>query len=180
MRILAISGSLRARSSNTSAIEAVARLAPAGVTISRCTVLAELPHFNPDLDTETSPPIVSAFRAQIGASDGLMISSPEYTHGVPGVMKNALDWLVGSLEFAGTPVALINASPHATFSDPQLREILVTMAARLVENACITLPLAGRGLDAQGIAEDPELAPMLASAVRAFVAGIREVRATAC
>jgi chromate reductase len=99
MRILAISGSLRAASSNTAVLQAAAFLAPAGVEIVLYTGLGDLPHFNPDLDTDDPPEVVRALRHEIGQCDGLLICSPEYAHGVAGAMKNALDWLVSSVEF---------------------------------------------------------------------------------
>jgi chromate reductase, NAD(P)H dehydrogenase (quinone) len=72
-----------------------------------------LPHFNPDLEL-TEPPSATNLCAQIKWADGLLISSPEYAHGVPGVLKNALDWLVSGEKFLGKAIALINASPRAT------------------------------------------------------------------
>ena len=140
MRVLAISGSLRAKSTNTSALKAAARLAPAGMDIVLYDGLSTLPHFNPDLDTDVPPAPVLALRREIGSCQGLLLSSPEYARGIAGAMKNALDWLVGSLEFPGKPVALINASPRATDADAHLRLTLATMSARLVEAASITLP----------------------------------------
>jgi chromate reductase len=128
MRILAMSGSLRTASSNTRLVGAVARLAAPEVEVAIYAGLNGLPHFNPDLDTETPPAAVLELRRQIGLCDGLLICSPEYAHGVAGAMKNALDWLVGSLEFAGTPVALINASPSAKHAQAQMRETLTMMA----------------------------------------------------
>src|SRR5215208_5568712 len=108
LRLLAISGSLRTASSNTTVLHALRAIAPTNVTISLYDQLGDLPYFNPDLDGEmdTPPAHVATLRAQIGQADGLLISSPEYAHGVPGVLKNALDWLVSSLDFPGKPVAL--------------------------------------------------------------------------
>src|SRR5215471_687580 len=97
-RILAISGSLRAVSSNTALLRAAAMLAPAGVEIRVYDGLGDLPHFNPDLEG-AEPPVVKDFGAQVGAADGIILSTPEYAHGVPGVLKNALDWLVGGFDF---------------------------------------------------------------------------------
>jgi NAD(P)H-dependent FMN reductase len=161
VRILAISGSLRARSSSTSVLNAIALLVPPGTQVVIYAGLASLPHFNPDLDLDNPPEPVWALRQEIGACDGLLISSPEYPHGVAGALKNALDWLVSSLEFPGKPVAIINASPRAVHADAQLREILTTMSARLVERACISLPLLGRSLDAAAIAADTDLSATL-------------------
>jgi chromate reductase, NAD(P)H dehydrogenase (quinone) len=175
MRILTISGSLRSISSNANVLEAVAMLAPPGVTIIRYRGLDALPHFNPDLDkaeaAELLPQAVQDLRREIGRCDALMISSPEYAHGVAGALKNALDWLVGSGEFPGKPVALVNTAPRAVHADAQLREILKTMAARLVEDASVTLPIAGVGrqFDTYEIATDPELSRQLRQALEALV-----------
>jgi chromate reductase len=98
MKIVAISGSLRNGSSNTAALRAAARLAPAAVDVALFEGIAGLPFFNPDLDGAEVPAPVAGFRAIIGSADGLLISSPEYARGVAGVMKNALDWLVASFE----------------------------------------------------------------------------------
>jgi len=172
MRLFAISGSLRARSSNAETLRAAALLAPAGVAVTLYDGLAALPAFNPDLDTPDAPEYlpapVAALRAEIACADGLLISSPEYAHGVAGALKNALDWLVGSLDFAGTPVAVINAAPRAVLADAQLREILATMAARLVEPASIAIPVQSTGLDAAAIAAHPALAVALRDAMARF------------
>ena len=94
MKILAISGSLRAASHNRAVLEAARCLAPSGVVIELCDVIGKLPFFNSDLEADRLPEQVAAFRTAIGAADGLLISSPEYARGVSGVMKNALDWRV--------------------------------------------------------------------------------------
>ncbi|WP_304167276.1 NADPH-dependent FMN reductase [Phenylobacterium aquaticum] len=172
MRLLALCGSLRAVSSNGSALVAAAQLAPAGVEVVIYPGLGDLPHFNPDLDTEAPPEPVLALRREIGMSDGLILSTPEYAHGLPGALKNGLDWLVSSLEFADTPTILINTSPASVHAPAQLREILTTMSARLVEAAFVTLNLRGRGLDAAGIAADPDLSAALAGGLERLVAAI--------
>jgi NAD(P)H-dependent FMN reductase len=175
MKILAISGSLRAVSSNTALLRAAAALAPQGVEITFYGGIGDLPHFNPDLDDPDhgiAPPPVLDLRARIQAADGLLISSPEYAHGVPGSLKNALDWLVGSSEIVGKPVALLNASPRATLAQASLAETLTTMSTRLIAEASIALPLLGRRLDAAGIAADPELAGPLRAAVEVFARAV--------
>lgn len=172
MRILAISGSLRAGSSNSRVIAALQRLAPPGVEVAIFEGLGGLPHFNPDLDGDALPPQAAEWRRQIGLCDGLVICSPEYAHGVAGAMKNALDWLVPSLEFPETPVALINASRHAQFAQAQMRETLSVMSARLVDAACVAVPLQGVRLTAEEIAAAPDLGAQLAVALEAFVSAI--------
>jgi NAD(P)H-dependent FMN reductase len=173
MRILAISGSLRAVSSNTAALKAAAFLAPPGMAVVLYDGLAGLPHFNPDLDADPLPPPVEALRRAVGASDGLLICSPEYARGVAGSLKNALDWLVSGFEFPDKPVAVINTSQRATYADAHLRLTLATMSARLVEEASITLPLLGRALDADGIVSDPDLSARLRAALADFAQAIR-------
>lgn len=163
MLILALSGSLRRQSSNTAALQAAMRLAPPSMRIELYAGLGELPFFNPDLDREDVPPAVRAFRQRIGAASGLLICSPEYARGVAGVLKNALDWLVSSVEFPDMPVAIVNASQRATHADAALRLTLQTMSARLVGEASVVLPLQGRHLDAAGISADPALAATLRS-----------------
>jgi chromate reductase, NAD(P)H dehydrogenase (quinone) len=153
-------------------------LAPPGVEFVLYEGLGWLPHFNPDLDSSEAPELlpqeVKELRREVGLADGLVICSPEYAHGVAGSLKNALDWLVGGAEFYAKPVALINAAPRAVHSDAQLREILATMAARLVAEASITAPISGvgRSLDAKAIASDPELSRLLKEAMRAFADAI--------
>ena len=172
MRILAISGSLRGASSNTALLRAATALAPESVEITLHGGLGDLPHFNPDLDVEPGPPAVLDFRARLQAADGVLISSPEYAHGVPGVLKNALDWVVGSGELVEKPVALINASPRATHGQASLTETLAVMSARLVPEASITVPLLGRKLDEAGMVADPEIGGALRAAIRAFARAI--------
>jgi chromate reductase, NAD(P)H dehydrogenase (quinone) len=172
MNIIAISGSLRATSLNTAVLHAASRLAPTGVTIKIFEGIGNLPFFNSDLDGDRLPREVAEFRAVIGTADGLLISSPEYARGLAGVMKNALDWLVGSFEFPHKPVALINTSPRATHALAALTVTLETMSARLVKDASITLPLLGTANDAESIAANAELAAPLRSALERYVRAI--------
>ncbi|MEJ7710219.1 MAG: NAD(P)H-dependent oxidoreductase [Pyrinomonadaceae bacterium] len=177
IRILAISGSLRSASSNTSLVRAATKLAPDSVEIIIYGGLADLPHFSPDLDEEARAlHSVGGFRRQLQMSDGVLISSPEYAHGVPGALKNALDWLVGSGEMVNKPVALINASTRATHAQASLTEILTTMAASVVADASITVPLDGRKLDEAGIIHDPEASGLLRSSIVALVGAIEGKR----
>jgi chromate reductase, NAD(P)H dehydrogenase (quinone) len=149
VKVLAIPGSLRAASSNTALLEAAATLAPAGMEIAVFRGLGDLPLFNPDLDGEghTPPPQVAALRAQVAAAGGVIISSPEYAHGVPGAMKNALDWLVSYPEFAGKPVVLWNASAAGgQWAQASLLETLRTMSARVLVEASLLDPFLMRKL----------------------------------
>jgi chromate reductase, NAD(P)H dehydrogenase (quinone) len=171
IKILAISGSLRAVSSNTALLQATIALAPADVEICLYGGLNDLPHFNPDLEP-VEPSFVTDLRSKISWADGLLICSPEYAHGVPGVLKNMLDWLVSGEEFVGKPIALFNASPRATHAQAALIEIITTMSGRIVPEACIAVSLLGRKLDAVAIAADPEIATEVQGAIDRFVSAI--------
>lgn len=174
IRILAISGSLRRISSNTAALQAAIVLSPKNVEMKLYSGLSNLPHFNPDFEPAESLSVVD-LRSHIRWAEGLIISSPEYAHGVPGVLKNALDWLVSGDEFPGKPVALINTSPRATHAQASLIEITTTMSGRIISEASIALPLLGRNLDAAGIIADSELSEALQAAIARFADAIRMV-----
>jgi chromate reductase, NAD(P)H dehydrogenase (quinone) len=116
---------------------------------------------------------VVSLRTLVGASAGLIFAAPEYAHGVPGALKNALDWLVASDVFPGKPVMMINAAPRSFHAQSALRETLATMSARLIPEALLALPLTGRTIGAQEIAADPRFAEPLRNALDAFVGAIR-------
>ena len=175
MKIVAISGSLRAGSSNAALLRAAAALAPEGMDIVLYQDIGSLPHFNPDLDGvgAVPPPEVAAFRALLGAAAGVLISSPEYAHGVPGSLKNALDWIVSSGELVDKPVVLINASPSGgEFAQPALVEILRTMSARVLVEASLLAPFVRKKLDAEGNVADAEIARALGASLAALAAAI--------
>ena len=167
VRILAISGSLRSASLNSALLRAVVSLAPADVRIDLYTELGSLPLFNPDLEI-TDLPAVAHFHARVLGADGVIIASPEYAHGVTGVMKNALDWMVGTEAFIDKPVALLNASPRATIAQASLKETLTVMSAQVVDAASITLPIIGSHLDEPGIIKHPSISTAIREALCTF------------
>ena len=178
MRLLAISGSLRAHSSNGELLRALARLAAPEIVVEIYDGLASLPHFNPALDREgmTLPAPIQDLRRRIADADGLVISSPEYAHGVPGSLKNALDWLVSGPEMVYRPTALLNPSPRSVHAQASLAETLDTMSTTLVEGACIALPIAGRGLDADGILANDDLRTQLEGVLESMRLGVSAAR----
>ena len=107
--VLAICGSTRAASSNLNVIHAIARLAHDRFSVKLYSGLEQLPQFNPDRDNEEAPAEVADLRKQLRAADGVLICTPEYAIGVPGALKNAIDWTVSSMEFSKKPVALVTA-----------------------------------------------------------------------
>jgi NAD(P)H-dependent FMN reductase len=112
VRVLAISGSLQARSSNSWLLRTAARVAPVGDEVVDAGSVGDLPHFNPDLDADGAPHAVAELRAALVEADAVIIASPEYAHSLPGALKNALDWIVGSGELYGKPVAILSGSPR--------------------------------------------------------------------
>ncbi|MBW4638176.1 MAG: NAD(P)H-dependent oxidoreductase [Gloeocapsa sp. UFS-A4-WI-NPMV-4B04] len=127
IKILAISGSLRASSSSTAILRAATALAPNNISISLYERLGELPHFNPELDNDNVPEPVRNWRSRLQECDGVLICTPEYAHGVPGVLKNALDWIVSSGEFMDKPTAVISASPSPDGGDKANASLVQTL-----------------------------------------------------
>lgn len=164
-RVVAISGSVRAASSNATLLRAAAAAAPAGLTIAIYDGLEALPHFNPDHD-ETPPPAVAAFRRLLAEADAIVVSSPEYAHGVPGVLKDALDWLVGSGELVDKPVVVLDTSSRATHAHASLVETLTVMSARVTT---VAVPLDGKRLDDAGMLADPAVTAALRTALAGLV-----------
>ena len=145
--IVAISGSLREGSSNAALLQAAASVAPDGVELIFYDGMGDLPHFNPDLDAEdgTPPEPVRRLREQLIGADAILICSPEYAHGVPGSLKNLLDWLVSVGELVGKPVALLNAAPvGGDYAQSAIRETLRTMNWRVVDSASRLQPFVKR------------------------------------
>jgi chromate reductase len=108
---------------------------------------------------------VKEFQNQIKIADGLIISSPEYAHGVPGTLKNALDWLVGSSEMVDKPVALLSASTRSQIAQESLVKILKTMSAHVVLEASVGFDLLGQNKTETDIAQDPVLSEQLKKAL---------------
>ena len=175
MNFLAISGSLRAASLNSALLRATARLAPPGISVQIFQGLGDFPLFNPDIE-DTDPLPVATLRSQIIAADALIIASPEYAHGITGVLKNALDWLVGSEAFVNKPVALFNASPLSVHAHASLREVVTVMSARVVDESSIVLPVRGSRLDEHGIYDEPNMSAAIHEALLALSRSVAAFR----
>ncbi|HVR39095.1 MAG TPA: NAD(P)H-dependent oxidoreductase [Thermoanaerobaculia bacterium] len=166
MKIIAISGSLRSNSSNAALLRAAARVAPEGVEVAMYAGVGTLPHFNPDLDAEGSepPPAVRELRKLLIGADAVLISSPEYAHGVPGALKNLLDWLVSVGDLVGKPVALLNAAPvGGQYAQESLLETLRTMNWNFIDDASLMKPFVTRKIG--GELEDEEALQTLAGVI---------------
>jgi chromate reductase, NAD(P)H dehydrogenase (quinone) len=133
-RILAISGSLRATSSNNAILKVVAGMVSPGVEFIIYNGVGNLPHFN---DSQEIPAAVQDFYNQLAAADGVFICTPEYAFGVPGSLKNALDWTVGTGDFVGKPVALVTASSVGDKAHAALLHTLTAISADIVEGGTL-------------------------------------------
>jgi chromate reductase, NAD(P)H dehydrogenase (quinone) len=143
VKILAISGSLRTNSSNTHILRSMMELAPDRIELSMYDGIGDLPHFNPELDDELSIATVRDWRTQLQAADGILFCTPEYAHGVPGSLKNALDWIVASGEFMHKPTAVISASPSpdgGAKANAALVQTLRVMMAAIADDSILCIP----------------------------------------
>lgn len=167
-------------SSNTALLEAAVQLAPPDLEVELWSGLGELPHFNPDLDVDDAtalPAAVRGLRESVGVADALLVSTPEYAHGLPGSFKNALDWLVRSTEFPGKTVAVLNPSSRSVYARDQLLLVLTTMSARLTEPPVFTIELPRRDMTARDIAAEPTLAAAIHTALAHVESALHSARA---
>lgn len=148
--ILAISGSLRARSTNLTIIQSIAQMFADKINVTIYDGLARLPHFNPDLEKGAPLPEVEDFRRRIRAADGILICTPEYVFSIPGALKNALEWTVGTNDFAGVPMALITASSLGEKTHESLFLVLKTIEARISENTALLISGARTKVNSEG------------------------------
>ncbi|WP_184466850.1 NADPH-dependent FMN reductase [Rhizobium esperanzae] len=141
MKILAISGSARRNSTNTSMLRAVSAIASDDIEIAIFDGVGCLPVFSPDLEGESLPEAVRDFIALISQSDGVIIASPEYVRSIPGGLKNAIDWLVSGDEIVHKPIALLHASHRGDDMLAGLRTVLATVTDRFADDIFLRLPL---------------------------------------
>jgi NAD(P)H-dependent FMN reductase len=173
MDILCISGSLRAGSSNSALVRAAATLAPEGMTFTIYESLGDLPHFSPELDDENAPASVQQLRALLRSADGVLICTPEYAHGMPGSLKNALDWTVSSGDFDGKPVAVLSASPSAMGGEKahaSLTQTLKVLGAKTSVDMSLIVPFVRTKLNAEGELTDEATASAMRSVLSSLAA----------
>ena len=168
MNFLGLSGSLRAASTNSALIGAMRECAPEGCTLSIYDGLGRLPIFNPD-DEQRPGAEVLRLTAMVVHADGLIIASPEYAHGVPGGLKNALDWLVSGEAAIGKPVMLVHASRRSRISRAALREILKTMSFDVLGGEEVEIALLGKEpADIAAVLGEVETRRLLQAALERF------------
>lgn len=141
IKILAISGSLRSSSTNTNILKIIGEMTGESIDFQIFEGLDTFPHFNPGFDENNEK--VALFKNQIKEADGIIFCTPEYAFGVPGVLKNALDWTVSTGEFNDKPVAAISASPLNSGGDKALASLLLTLTAlgtKKYEKSFLSIP----------------------------------------
>jgi NAD(P)H-dependent FMN reductase len=170
--ILLLSGSLRSASTNESVLRTAQAAAPPGVRTVRYDGLAALPHFNPDDDTDPLPAPVTALRAAIDRATAILICAPEYAGTLPGSFKNLLDWTVGGTEICDKPVAWVNAAApgRGNGADATLRTVLMYTGARIVEAACVRIPVDRGTVAADGTVTDAGFRTRLADVLGLLLA----------
>lgn len=180
--IYGLVGSLRARSWNRMLLESAGRLAPEDITLTISDLVGQLPLFNEDLMAD-EPAVVTRLREEIAAADALMIATPEYNGGVPGVLKNAFDWIslpLGGSVLQGKPVALIGTSPGRLGTARcqfELRNMFVFSQSPVMPGPEVVMPFAHECFDETGHLKDPiatERLGVLFAKLRDYVAMTRK------
>ncbi len=165
--IFTIPGSLRSGSSNHNILKFLGTLVPDGINYTIYDSLATIPPFDPGLDNDTTPQPVAELHRLITNADAIIICTPEYAFGVPGQLKNALDWLVSSGTLVDKPVALITASSSGEYAHPSLLRTLGALSANVIEEACLLVPFI-RARIQDGVLDD-ELKEQLESAFESLL-----------
>jgi chromate reductase, NAD(P)H dehydrogenase (quinone) len=168
VKLLGISGSLQARSANTALLEVARAVADSDVEIVVFDRLADVPALNPDIDP--APAVVDTFRALVQSADGLIIATPEYAHGLPGSLKNLLDWMVGSGELYGKRVVIVSAAPaeeRGKYARGDLERTLGAQGASVLASRTIAVPTSVRGSECQ----DPGIRDAVKEVLATFIGG---------
>ena len=178
LRFAVMVGSLRKGSYNAAVARALPALAPPDVTIAPLGSVGDFPLYDADVQAQGFPPAVTAMAESVRAADGLVIVTPEYNYSVPGVLKNAIDWLsrLPNQPFAGKPVLIQSASQGGfggVRAQLHLRHILVFVEARAFARPEVIIPLVQQKVDANGELTDPATRGFLADQLKAFAAFVR-------
>jgi len=150
-KILAVSGSLRTTSSNTVILKAIQKIVPPHIDFVFYQDMASLPAFDDSM--EPSQPVID-WRRQLAEADGVFICSPEYAFGIPGALKNAMDWTVGSGELVNKPLALITAATGGDKAHAAWLQIFTALSANILEGGALLIPFVRSKLNSDGEVTD--------------------------
>jgi chromate reductase len=168
-KVVAISGSTRRQSTNHALIKAISSIAMDDLNITLFDSLAGIPAFNPDIPDNETPDEVMAFRKLIQNADGVIICTPEYAHGVPGSLKNAIDWTVGTSEFSQKSTLLITASTDGRYGHRALLETLKVIEAKNIEEQNLLIQFAQTKINSDGTIKDANTLEEIKRVVDMFV-----------
>ena len=178
MKVLGISGSLRADSHNTKLLRAAARELPPGVEFEILDGLRDVPAYDEDIDADPQPAAVQRLREALRSADALLFATPEYNSSVPGALKNALDWVSRPLvsnPLRFVPAAVVGASTGAfgaVWAQAELRKVLGAMGARVVEGD-VALGYAHQKFDDDGNLTDEDAREQLVALLDALIEEVR-------
>ncbi|WP_046228377.1 NADPH-dependent FMN reductase [Paenibacillus dauci] len=178
IKVVCISGSLREQSSNSRLLSSIMSLMPSGTECIEYHGLSELPHFNPDLDQDHIAPhaAIQQWRDLLGSADAVLICTPEYAGGIPGSLKNALDWIVSSGELVNKPTAAISASPHpqgGSVALESLKGTLLMMNALITDKTTLSIPFISKKFGAEGRLSDADTLSALNELIIALLPGTK-------
>ncbi|MGZ3757698.1 MAG: NADPH-dependent FMN reductase [Mucilaginibacter sp.] len=167
--IMAIPGSLRAGSSNHAILKYLATKVPAEIEYTIYNDLGTIPPFDPGLDNDTPPAAIKNLRQLLAEASGIIICTPEYAFGVPGQLKNMLDWLVSSGSLVDKPVCLITASSVGENAHASLLLTLGALSANVIEDSCLLIPFIRAKMDKDGNVMDEETVKSLKFTFNSFL-----------
>jgi len=168
-KILAISGSTRRQSTNIYLINAIINMLGSEHVFNVFNSIADIPHFNPDLDNDTPPERVVDLRKQLMEADGILICTPEYAMGVPGTLKNAIDWTVSSSEFYKKPTALITASSIGEKGHASLLETLKIIDCKMTDETQLLISFAKTKINKDSVITDTKTLNQVNDLIRSFL-----------
>ena len=169
IKILAVSGSLRSTSSNTAIVRWIEKILPEHIEYIIFEGLAHLPPFD---DSDSEPEAVTGWKQQVQQADGVLICTPEYAFGVPGALKNALDWTVSSVVFADKPVALVTAASSGEKAHAAILHTLSAIGTLISPQTSLLIPFIRTKLNAEGEVSDDATAQQIRSVINHFLSQI--------
>jgi NAD(P)H-dependent FMN reductase len=167
--ILAVSGSLRSNSSNTLILKEIQKWVPQHITFTIYQDMATLPAFD---DSMEAPEPVITWRRLLAEADGVFICSPEYAFGIPGALKNAMDWTVGSGELVNKPLALVTAATGGDKAHAAWLQIFTALSANIPDGGSLLIPFVRSKLNEKGELSDVATREALQSILRVLINSI--------
>lgn len=182
MRVLGLSGSLRADSHNTRILRGAATLLPSGITLVEYPSLGELPLYNEDIDLDPAPAPVQHLRDAVADADALLFVTPEHNGTIPAAVKNAVDWAsrpVADASLRGKPAGVIGSSVSqfgAVWAQADLRKALGIAGARVVGEQELPIGPVPAALDERGLPADAELTAQVRALLDRLCAEVEPAR----